>query len=104
MAQTQTPPPGRGTSPEAARLDISADLLLENWRGELDAAALYRALARHERSEERAEVLLEIAQAEVRHAEIMATRLQALGVPLPKHRIGLRVRVLGLVARIFGSR
>ena len=101
-----TPPvgPQAEPQPEAAPPDINPRLLLENWRGELDAATLYHALARHERSEERAGVLLEFAEAEERHASLMARRLQELGVPLPTHRTGLRVRMLMLLARLFGAR
>jgi len=106
MAGTDSPPSeGPQAEPEGenVRLDINPRLLLENWRGELDAAALYRSLARRERSQERAGVLLEIAEAEDRHAGVMARRLQEMGIPLPKHRISLRVRVLGLLGRLFGA-
>ena len=85
-------------------MDIDPRLLLDNWRGEQDAAALYRTLARHEQSEERAGILLELAKAEDRHTVIMARRLGEMGIPLPKHRLGLRVRLLGLLARVFGAR
>ena len=103
MADTDSPPP-EGAEGESVRLDISPRLLLENWRGELDAGALYRSLARSERSEERAGILLEIAEAEDRHADIMAQRLQEMGIPLPTYRVSLRVKVLGLLGRLFGTR
>jgi VIT1/CCC1 family predicted Fe2+/Mn2+ transporter len=92
------------TPPRAVRLDISPGLLIDNYHGELDAAALYRALARHERSPERAQVLIEIAEAEDRHAAVMASRLGEMGIALPKHRTALRVRILSGLARIFGAR
>jgi len=101
MAQTESPPPPQG---EAVRLDIKPRLLIDNYRGELDAAALYRSLARREPSEERAGVLLEMAQAEERHAAIMARRLDEMGIALPRYRLSLRVRLLGLLARLFGVR
>jgi VIT1/CCC1 family predicted Fe2+/Mn2+ transporter len=103
MARTEAPgpPPAKG---ETVRLDISPKLLIENYHGELDAAALYRALARHERDAGRAGVLVEMAEAEERHASIMAERLGEMGIALPKHRTSLRVRVLGLLARVFGAR
>ena len=107
MAGTDSPPsegPRAEPQGETVRLDIDPRLLLENWRGELDAAALYRSLARREPSEERASVLREIAEAEDRHANIMARRLQEMGIPLPKYRISLQVRVLGLLGRLFGAR
>lgn len=95
--QPTTPPPS------AVRLDISPKLLIDNWHGELDAAALYRAIARHERSEQRAELLREMAKDEERHADIMAKRLDEMGIALPSHRTSLRVRVLALLARVFGT-
>ena len=93
------------TPPEPpAPTDIDADLLLENWRGEQDAAALYRALAERDRSSERAEVLREIAESEDRHAAVMAKRLEEMGVPLPRYRVSLQTRALILLARIFGAK
>ena len=103
MSEAATPPPERAPAPATVRTDIDADLLIENWRDEIDAAYLYRALARHERSEDRTEILQEMAKGEDHHAEIMAARLQEMAVPLPKHRVGLRVRVLALLARVFGT-
>jgi VIT1/CCC1 family predicted Fe2+/Mn2+ transporter len=90
--------------PDATHRDINPRLLIDNYHGELDAAALYRTLARREGSKERSALLLEMAEAEDRHATVMATRLAELGVPLPKHRTGLRTRVLALLARLFGPR
>ena len=90
--------------PDATHRDINPRLLIDNYHGELDAAALYRLLARREGSKERSALLLEMAEAEDRHATVMATRLAELGVPLPKHRTGLRTRVLALLARLFGPR
>ena len=106
MAGTDSPPsegPQSEPEGETVRLDINPRLLLENWRGEQDAAALYRSLASREPSEERAGILLEIAEAEDHHAEIMARRLQEMGIPLPKYRISLQVRALGVLGRLFGG-
>ena len=102
MAETNDPPQGSTTPPEATK--ISAGLLIDNWHMELDAVELYQRLARHDRSKDRADVLLEMAETEVRHVDVMARRLQEMGIALPKHRIGLRVRLLSLLARIFGVR
>ena len=97
----EAPPAGPG---QTVRLDIDPRLLIDNYHGELDAAALYRSIARSERSEERATVLAEMAEAEERHAVVMATRLQEMGIALPKHRTALRVHILTLLARVFGTR
>ena len=91
-------------SSDAVRLDIKPQLLIDNWRGEKNAAALYRAVAQHEKSQERAEILREIAETEDRHAAVMEARLREMGVSLPKYRLGLRVRVMSLLARLFGPR
>ena len=108
MPPTDPAPPSESAPPpppakDAKRPDIAPRLLLENWRGELDAATLYRSIARRERSQERADILLEIAEAEDHHAELMAQRLKELQIPLPKYRTSVRVRLLTLLARIFGS-
>ncbi|MCH8025300.1 MAG: hypothetical protein IH866_00770 [Chloroflexi bacterium] len=58
--------------PKSPGVDIAPDLLLVNWRGELDAVELYKLLARYERSEERSQILLEMVKDEERHAEVMA--------------------------------
>ncbi len=97
MAQTKTPPP-----PPSVKLDIAPKLLIENWRAELDAVALYRSLARREREPERASILTDMAKTEERHAAVMAKRLEEMGVPLPKHGLGLRTRLIIALARIFG--
>ena len=89
--------------PKSPGVDIAPDLLLVNWRGELDAVELYKLLARYERSEERSQILLEMVKDEERHAEVMAARLEEIGVSLPEYRVSFRVRVLGLLARVFGT-
>jgi len=104
MTRADTPPPASPTPTRAVKLDIAPKLLIDNWRGERNAAALYRALARREKSPQRAELLEEIAQAEDRHAAVMEQRLREMGVALPKHRLGPRVRVMSLLARVFGAK
>ena len=89
--------------PKSPGAGIAPHLLLENWRGELDAVELYKLLARHERSEDRSQILLEMVKDEERHAEVMAARLEEIGVSLPEYRISFRVRMLGLLARVFGT-
>jgi VIT1/CCC1 family predicted Fe2+/Mn2+ transporter len=102
MARTPAPqPPASG---EAVQLDINPKLLIDNYHGELDAAALYRALAKQEPAAERSGVLIEMAEAEERHAAIMAKRLDEMGIALPRHRTSLRVRLLSLLSRIFGAK
>ena len=99
MATTNTPPPPG----ESVKIDIAPKLLIDNWRAEMDATTLYRSLARHERDPDRSSLLLDMAKTEERHAAIMASRLQEMGVPLPKHGLGLRTRLLVSLARVFGA-
>ncbi len=89
--------------PPRPTVDIGADLLVQNWRGELEAVELYQVLAKHERSEQRTQILLEMVKDEERHADIMAQRLAEMGVALPEYKTTLRVRVMGLLARLFGT-
>jgi VIT1/CCC1 family predicted Fe2+/Mn2+ transporter len=75
---------------------------LENLRGEVDAAALYRLLAEAEPRPDIANVYLRLAETEERHAALWRTRLEAAGVKIPAHRPSLRTRLLGGLARRFG--
>ncbi len=100
MTTANTPPPP--ASPVS--IDIAPKLLIDNWRAEMDATALYRSLAQHEKSSERAAILLDMAKTEERHASVMERRLQEMGVALPKYRLGLRTRLLVLLARVFGAK
>jgi VIT1/CCC1 family predicted Fe2+/Mn2+ transporter len=70
----------------------------------MDATALYRSLAEREKSSDRRAILLEMAKTEDRHAAVMAMRLKELGIALPKHRLGVRTRLLVALARIFGPK
>jgi len=97
---TTSEPPTNG-GPAAG---IAPKLLIENYLGELEAVELYRALAKHETSPGRLEILEDMIKDEERHADVMAQRLAEMNVPLPTYRRGLRVRVLGLLAGIFGPK
>jgi VIT1/CCC1 family predicted Fe2+/Mn2+ transporter/rubrerythrin len=57
--------------------------LLEAWRGEVEARAVYSILAERERDPRRAQLIREIADAERKHRERVESRLRELGVPLP---------------------
>jgi VIT1/CCC1 family predicted Fe2+/Mn2+ transporter len=80
------------------------DLILANWRNELDTANLYRHLAAEEEDADRAVLLTEMADAESRHAAVMERGLREIGVSLPRHRIGFRTRVLKSMATLLGPR
>ena len=57
--------------------------LLENWREEIQAAAIYRRLSEREIEGNRKRVLGELAATELRHADRWATRLLEMGVKVP---------------------
>ncbi|MBS0431611.1 MAG: hypothetical protein JSS21_04305, partial [Proteobacteria bacterium] len=77
---------------------------LRNLRIERDNAALYASLAETARDARIARVYRRIAGREQANAEFWARRLHdELGVEAPMPRAGLRVRVLGVLARWFGT-
>jgi VIT1/CCC1 family predicted Fe2+/Mn2+ transporter len=80
------------------------ELLVANWRNELDSANLYNYLARLEDDESRSAILREMAAAETTHAGVMARGLEAQGIPLPRHRVGFRTRVMKTLARLAGPK
>ncbi len=80
------------------------ELILANWRNELDSANLYRHLAAKEQDEQRAGLLTEMADAESRHARVMERGLRTLGFTIPVHRLGFRARALKYIATMIGPR
>ena len=75
----------------------------DNLRDEVDGEALYLALARQERDENLKEVFTRLAESERRHQSLWRTRLAEAGEPVPDFRPSLRVRILGRLARVFGT-
>ena len=57
--------------------------LLEAWQGEVEAGAIYAALAERERDPKRAAVLRRMSEAEAGHRRRIEARLRELGTPLP---------------------
>jgi vacuolar iron transporter family protein len=57
--------------------------LLQAWRGEVEARAVYTILAERMRDPRRAQVIREIADGEARHRERIEKRLRELGQPIP---------------------
>jgi len=57
--------------------------LLSAWRGEVEARAVYEALAARERDRERAAILRRMAEGEGRHRARLEARLRELGVAIP---------------------
>lgn len=73
-----------------------------NLQGEIDGAALYRALADAEAQPQLAEVYRRLAGVEERHAAAWEERLRAAGGGVPPRRAGWRTRALAWLARRFG--
>ena len=74
-----------------------------NLRGEIDSAALYRALAAAEPSPELAEVYGRLAAVEDRHANLWRTRLGDAGQHLEPLGPTLRARVLSWLVHRVGA-
>jgi VIT1/CCC1 family predicted Fe2+/Mn2+ transporter len=79
------------------------DLWLQNLVDERDGAALYEGLAKYEKDAQKARSFQEIAEAERRHAEIWARKLEKEGVALPSDRPSSRIRALIWLARRLGT-
>jgi VIT1/CCC1 family predicted Fe2+/Mn2+ transporter len=73
-----------------------------NLQGEIDGAALYRAVADLEPQPQRAEIYRRLAAVEESHAEFWRKHLEHAGAPLREPRAGWRTRFLILVAKRFG--
>lgn len=60
-----------------------AKRLLASWRGEIEAGAVYAALAEREKDPRRAAVLRKMAGAEGSHLRRVEDRMRELGIPIP---------------------
>ncbi|MEP6915991.1 MAG: VIT1/CCC1 transporter family protein [Acidobacteriota bacterium] len=75
----------------------------EHYRDERDAAYLYRALAAIETDAALKDLFAKLAVVEDRHVERWQELFQNSGRPLPAYRTARRTRLLGWVARRFGT-
>ena len=108
-AGTLSRPIGRTLHPETGcRSEILVTVKNEiaryrrNLQGEVDGAALYRAMGDLERQPERAEVYRRLAAVEDAHASFWLKRMTALGAPPRRPRPGWRTGLLILIAKRFG--
>jgi vacuolar iron transporter family protein len=76
----------------------------QNYIVEMDGIALYRFMAAAEEDGQRAAIFEKLAQNEERHAQRWAKLIQLGGGSVPAHRPSARVRLLGWMARRFGTR
>lgn len=91
---------------EARGTDAAADIAryLKNYLVEMDGVTLYHALAAAEEDEKRAVIFEKMARAEERHAQRWVRLIESAGGTVPSYRRSARVRLLGFVARHFGTR
>lgn len=75
----------------------------EYYRDEMDAAWLYRALARAERDSTRRSIFERLAQVEDAHVQRWRTLFNTHGGTVPAHSPSFRTRALAWVASRFGS-
>jgi rubrerythrin len=59
------------------------EVVLKNWRAEVETARVYRDLAERESDEKRKGILIRMAEAEERHARRWEQKLRDLGEPVP---------------------
>ena len=81
---------------------VSGERYRTNLQGEVDSAALYRALAEAEPNPQLAEVYRRLAAVEEAHAAFWEKQLQRIGARQPLLRPGWRTRMLIRLARWFG--
>ncbi|MGK2966097.1 MAG: VIT1/CCC1 transporter family protein [Tepidiformaceae bacterium] len=74
-----------------------------NFRDEVDGVALYERLADAEKDPSLKEVYQRLAATEVRHRDLWAEKLREAGFDVPSLKPSMRVRMLGFVARRFGT-
>lgn len=88
---------------EPNRTQADVERYRQNYLVEMEGIALYRSMAAAEKDRSRAEIFEKLARNEERHAQRWVRLIQSAGSTVPSYRPGLRVRVLGWVARRFGT-
>jgi len=68
---------------EASDRQQTIEVVMRNWRAEVETAQTYRDLAERERDEKRKGILLRMAEAEERHAQRWEKKLRDLGAEPP---------------------
>src|ERR1700704_5501682 len=61
----------------------TVEVVLKNWRAEVETAQVYRDLAARESDEKRKGILIRMAEAEERHAKRWEQKLRDMGEPVP---------------------
>jgi VIT1/CCC1 family predicted Fe2+/Mn2+ transporter len=75
---------------------------IENFKEEVDAAALYEAMAKAERNPRLQRLYRDLAATERKHARFWSERIEATGSPAPEPKVSVRAKILCWLARRFG--
>src|SRR5438874_456389 len=81
----------------------TVEVVLKNWRAEVEAAQVYRDLAARERDEKRKAILNRMADAEERHARRWEQKLRDMGQPVPTLADNLWTRTKRRFTRSLGT-
>jgi VIT1/CCC1 family predicted Fe2+/Mn2+ transporter len=93
------------TEAEPERADAAEIRRLKaNFDDELDGIAIYEMLAAVEKDEERKRIFEELVIVEHRHADVWRQKLIEAGVEPKDHGPSLKIRMIGLMAHLFGVR
>src|SRR5437667_6332884 len=79
------------------------EVVLKNWRAEVETARVYRDLAERESDEKRKAILIRMAEAEERHAQRWEQKLRDMGQPIPKFADTFWTRLQRRFARSLGT-
>ena len=79
------------------------EVVLKNWRAEVETARVYRDLAERERDEKRKAILIRMAEAEERHAHRWEQKLCDMGQPIPTLADTLWTRLQRRFTRSLGT-
>lgn len=89
-------------TPKATAADIKR--FQSNLDDEIDGIAIYHMLADAEKDADRKAIFLELAEVEVRHADVWRQKLAEAGVEPDEHGPSLKIRAMGWLARRFGPK
>src|SRR5213596_1287916 len=79
------------------------EVVLKNWRAEVETARVYRDLAARESDEKRKAILIRMAEAEERHAQRWEQKLRDMGQPIPTLADTFWTRLQRIFTRSLGT-
>src|SRR2546430_16210824 len=81
----------------------TVEVVLKNWRAEVETARVYRDLAARESDEKRKGILIRMAEAEARHARRWEQKLRDMGEPVPTLADNIWTRLKRRFTRSLGT-